>query len=153
PEVADGRLVVCHLGNGVSLCALRDGKSVETTMSFTAVDGLPMGTRCGQLDPAVVLYLLEQKGMTPEQVSDLIYKKSGLLGLAGVGSDMRDRLASDDPRAREAVDYFVYRVTFYIGALAAALGGLDGVVFTAGIGEHATPIRERVCRNLAWLGL
>jgi acetate kinase len=153
PAVARGRLVVCHLGNGASMCAIRDGKCVETTMSFTPTDGLPMGTRCGSLDPSVVLYLLDEKKMTTAQVSDLLTKQSGLLGLSGVSPDMRDLLAPGDARAREAVDYFVHRVTWFTGALAAALGGLDALVFTAGIGEHAVPIRERVCRGLAWLGL
>ncbi|TMQ35380.1 MAG: acetate/propionate family kinase [Planctomycetota bacterium] len=153
PVLAAGRVIVCHLGNGASMCALRDGRCVETTMGFTAVDGLPMGTRTGQIDPGVLLYLLEEKNMTPAQVADLIYMQSGLLGLSGIGSDMRDLLASDSAAAKQAVDYFVYRVTYYAGALAAALGGLNGIVFTAGIGEHAAIIRERVCRNLAWLGL
>jgi acetate kinase len=153
PDVAAGRLVVCHLGNGASMTAVRDGKCAETTMGFTAADGLPMGTRCGQIDPGVLLFLLEQRGMAAGALSDLVYKKSGLLGLSGVGSDMRDLLASADPRAKEAVDYFVYRVAYFVGALAACLGGLDALVFTAGIGEHAAPVRERVCRNLGWLGL
>jgi len=153
PEVAGGRMVVAHLGNGASMCALRDGQSVETTMGFTAVDGLPMGTRCGQLDPGVVLYLLDEKKLTSGQVSDLLYKQAGLLGLSGLSSDMRDLLGSGDARARDAVAYFVYRVTCAVGTLAAALGGLDGLVFTGGIGEHAPAIRERVCGNLAWLGL
>ena len=153
PAAAAGRLVVAHLGNGASLCAVRDGKSVETTMGFTPLDGLVMGTRCGQLDPGVVLYLLEAKKMTAGEVGDLLWNRSGLLGLSGVGADMRDLLASAEPHAREAVDVFVYRVTYHVGALAAALGGLDGLVFTGGIGEHAAPLRERVCRSLAWLGL
>jgi acetate kinase len=153
PDVAAGRIVVCHLGNGASMTAVKGGRCVETTMGFTAADGLPMGTRCGQIDPGVLLFLLEQRGMAADALSDLLYKKSGLLGLSGVGSDMRDLLASSDPRAREAVDYFVYRVTYFVGALAACLGGLDALVFTAGIGEHAASVRERVCRNLGWLGL
>jgi acetate kinase len=153
PDVAGGRLVVAHLGNGASLCAIRDGRSVDSTMSFTPLDGLPMGTRCGQLDPAVVLYLLRARGMTADAIDDLLNRQSGLLGLSGVSSDMRDLLASDKPAAREAVDYFVYRVTREVGALAAALGGLDALVFTAGIGEHAAAVRARVCRGLAWLGL
>jgi acetate kinase len=153
PEVAAGRMVVAHLGNGASLCATRDGKSVETTMGFTALDGLVMGTRSGQLDPGVVLHLLEEKKMSAGEVSDLLWKRSGLLGLSGASPDMRDLLASADPHAREAVDAFVYRVTYHVGALTAALGGIDGLVFTGGIGEHAALIRERVCRGLAWLGL
>ncbi len=153
PALAAGRMVVAHLGNGASLCAIRGGKSVETTMGFSVLDGLPMGTRCGQLDPGVLLHLLTAGGLSPEEAEDLLYHHSGLLGLSGVSSDMRDLLASDVPAAREAVDYFVYRVTREVAALAAALGGLDGLVFTAGIGEHAAPVRERVCRSLGWLGV
>jgi acetate kinase len=153
PAAAAGRLIVAHLGNGASLCALRAGRSVETTMGFSTAEGLPMGTRCGQIDPGVILDLFDRQKLAAADVGDLLYTRSGLLGLSGVGSDMRDLLASADPRARDAVDYFVYRVTWYVGALTAALGGLDGLVFTAGIGEHAAPIRERVCRNLTWLGL
>ena len=154
PAVARGRMIVCHLGNGASMAAVRDGRCVETTMGFTPTDGLPMGTRCGQLDPAVVLYLIRERGMTPDAVGDLIEKRSGLLGLSGgVGSDMRDLLASPDPRAKDAVDCFIYRVTYFAGALAACLGGLDGLVFTAGIGEHAVAVREWVCASLGWLGL
>jgi acetate kinase len=153
PDAAGGRLVVCHLGNGASLCGMRDGKSVETTMGFTALDGLPMGTRCGQLDPGVVLYLLDREKLSPAELTDLLYKHSGLLGLSELGSDMRDLLSSADPHARDAVDYFVYRVTLHVGAVATALGGIDGLVFTAGIGEHAGVIRERVCRGLGWLGV
>jgi acetate kinase len=153
PEVVRGRMIVAHLGNGASLCAMHDGRCVETTMGFTAVEGLPMGTRCGQIDPGVLLWLIEFKKMPARQVIDMIHNQSGLLGLSGISSDMRDLLASDSSHACEAVDYFVYRATWYIGALMASLGGLDGLVFTAGIGEHAAPIRERICRNLAWLGL
>jgi acetate kinase len=153
PEVARGRMIVAHLGNGASLCAMRDGKCVETTMGFSAIEGLPMGTRCGQLDPGVLLWLIEFKKMSGKEAIHLVHNKSGLLGLSGISSDMRDLLASDSPHAKEAIDYFVYRTTWYIGALTAVLGGLDGLVFTAGIGEHAVPIRERICRNLAWLGL
>lgn len=152
PEVACGRMIVAHLGNGASLCAMRDGKCVETTMGFTAVEGLPMGTRCGQLDPGVLLWLIEFKKMPAKEAIDLVHNRSGLLGLSGISSDMRDLLASNEPAAKEAIDYFVYRTTWYIGALTATLGGLDGLVFTAGIGEHAAPIRERICRNLSWLG-
>jgi acetate kinase len=153
PDVARGRMIVAHLGNGASLCAIRDGKCVETTMGFSAIEGLPMGTRCGQLDPGVLLWLIEFKKMSCKEVIDLVHNQSGLLGLSGVSSDMRDLLASDSPQAQQAIDYFVYRTTWYIGALTAALGGLDGLVFTAGIGEHALPIRERICRDLAWLGI
>jgi len=153
PEVARGRMVVAHLGNGASLCAMRDGQCVETTMGFTALEGLPMGTRCGQIDPGLLLWLIEFKKMPAREVIDLLHHQSGLLGLSGISSDMRDLLKSESPHAREAVDYFVYRTTWHIGALVAALGGLDGLVFTAGIGEHAAPIRDRICRNLGWLGL
>ncbi|MBI3411294.1 MAG: acetate/propionate family kinase [Planctomycetes bacterium] len=153
PAIAQGRLVVAHLGNGASLCALRDGHSVDSTMGFTALDGLPMGTRSGQIDPGVLLYLTTVKRMPPEELMDLLYRKSGLLGLSGISSDVRDLLASDRPEAAQAVDYFVYRVATHVGALAAGLGGLDGVVFTGGIGENAALIRERVCDQLRWLGI
>lgn len=153
PEIAGGRVVVAHLGNGASLCAMRDGKSVDTTMGFTALDGVPMGTRCGALDPGVLLYLLQQRGMDAVAIEDLLYHRSGLLGVSGISSDMRTLLDSADPRAAEAVDLFVFGVVRAVGALAAAQGGIDGLVFTAGIGEHAAPIRARVCESLAWLGL
>ena len=152
PEIALGRVVVAHLGNGASLCALRGGRSVDTTMGFTALDGLPMGTRCGALDPGVILYLLQQRNMTPGAIEDLLYHSSGLLGVSGISSDMRTLLENEDPRARDAVDLFVFRVVREIGALAASVGGLDGLVFTAGIGEHAAEIRRRVCEGIAWLG-
>ena len=152
-DAAAGRTVVLHLGNGASMCALAAGRSVASTMGFTAVEGLPMGTRCGALDPGVILYLMDQRGMDTRAVERLIYQESGLLGLSGVASDMRTLLASDEPGARLAVDYFVYRIGRELGSLAAALGGLDAVVFTAGIGEHAAAIREGVCRDAAWLGL
>ncbi len=150
---ADGRVVVAHLGAGASMCAMRGRRSVATTMGFTALEGLPMGTRTGALDPGVILHLLGERGMDLGEVTDLLYKKSGLLGLSGVSSEVRDLLASDAPRARHALDVFVYRVGRELGSLAAALGGLDALVFTAGIGEHAAPIRERVCRDAAWLGV
>jgi acetate kinase len=153
PEVARGRMIVAHLGNGASMCAIRDGRSIDSTMSFTALDGLAMGTRCGQIDPGVLLYLLDTTEMTVAELSDLLYKKSGLLGLSGLGSDMRDLLASDSLHARQAVDYFIYRATCTAGSLAAALGGVDGLVFTGGIGEHAAEIRARICRGLTWMGL
>jgi acetate kinase len=146
-------MIVAHLGNGASLCAIRDGRSIESTMGFTALDGLPMGTRSGQIDPGVLLYLLDERGMSVEALTSLLYHESGLLGLSGVSSDMRDLLASDRPAAREAIEYFVYRATAHAGALAAALGGVDGLVFTAGIGEHAPQIRARICAGLGWLGL
>jgi acetate kinase len=153
PEIAGGRVVVAHLGNGASLCALRTGVSVATTMGFTALDGLPMGTRCGELDPGVVLHLIHEKGMTPEAVEELLYRHSGLLGLSGVSPDFRDLLSSKDERAKFAIEVFCYRVSRHIGSLAAALGGLDGVVFTAGVGENAASVRAELCRACAWLGL
>ncbi len=153
PEAAAGRVVVAHLGNGASLCAMAAGRSVASTMGFTAVDGLPMGTRCGNLDPGVILYLMDELKMDARGIERLIYKESGLLGVSGISSDMRELLESDEPRAALAVDLFVYRIRREIGSLAAALGGLDALVFTGGIGEHAAPIRERVCRDAAWLGL
>jgi acetate kinase len=153
PAVASGRMVVAHLGNGASMCAILDGRSMDSTMSFTPLDGLLMGTRCGQIDPAVLLYLQRTRGLSADALSDLLEHQSGLKGLSGISSDMRDLLASAAPAARQAVDYFVYRVVCSAGALTAALGGLDGLVFTAGIGEHAPEIRARVCRGLAWLGL
>jgi len=153
PDVYKGRVIVAHLGNGASMCAIRDGQSIGSTMGFTALDGLPMGTRCGQLDPGVVLYLLTTKGLSPDAVSDLLYKESGLKGLSGISQDMRTLAASDDPRAAEAIDYFVFRIRRELGAMAAVLGGLDTVVFTGGIGENAALIREKVCADQHWLGL
>jgi acetate kinase len=153
PEIAEGKVVVCHLGNGASMCAISGGVSVDSTMGFTALDGLPMGTRSGQIDPGVLLYLMQEKGMGAKQIEELLYKRSGLLGLSGVSNDMRDLEASADPRAALALDYFVYRIVRETGALAAAMGGFDGLVFTAGIGENARGVRERVCRGLAWLGV
>jgi acetate kinase len=150
---ADGRVVVAHLGAGASMCALRDRQSVATTMGFTALDGLPMGTRTGQIDPGVILYLMSERRMSLEAVTELVYKTSGLLGMSGVSADVRDLLASHDPRAAAALDVFVYRVGRELGSLAAALGGLDALVFTGGIGENSAPIRARVCRDAAWLGL
>jgi acetate kinase len=152
PESADGRVVVAHLGNGASMCAMLKRKSIATTMSFTALDGVPMGQRCGNLDPAVVLYLMEEKGLGAKAISDLLWHESGLLGVSGLSNDMRTLLASSDPHAKEAIDLFVYRVCRELGSLAAALGGLDALVFTAGIGEHAAEIRQRVCEQAAWLG-
>jgi acetate kinase len=153
PEIANGRVVVAHLGNGCSACALKDGVSVATTMGFTALDGLPMGTRCGELDAGVVLHLIQQKGMDANQLVDLLYRRSGMLGLSGISSDFRELLASDEVRARFAIDVFCYRVARHIASLAAALGGLDGVVFTAGVGENAAPVRAAICRACAWLGV
>lgn len=153
PDCAKGRLVVAHLGHGASMCAINAGRSVATTMTFTAVDGLPMGTRTGSLDPGVILYLLQQEGMDAHAIEHLIYNQSGLLGVSGVSSDMRELLASQAPSAREAIDVFVYRIGRELGSLAATLRGLDAVVFTAGIGEHAAEIRARVCRDSRWLGI
>ena len=152
-RAAAGRTIVLHLGNGASMCAMHAGKSVATTMGFTAVDGLPMGSRTGSLDPGVLLYLMDQHGMDARAIETLIYKRSGLLGVSGISSDMRELLQSDHPHAREAIELFCYRIGRELGSLSAALGGLDAVVFTAGIGEHAAPIRERVCRDASWLGL
>ncbi len=149
---AAGRTIIAHLGNGASLCAVRGGKSVATTMSFTPTDGLLMGTRCGALDPGVLLYLMTQHGMTAARIEHLVNRESGLLGVSGASGDMRDLLASADPHAAEAVDLFVYRIGREIGSLAAALGGLDALVFTGGIGENAAPVRERVAAAAAWLG-
>lgn len=153
PALFAGRVVVAHLGNGASMCALRDGKSVASTMGFSALDGLPMGTRSGQIDPGVVLYLLDQEGLSPEQVTELLYKDSGLKGMSGISNDMRELLASDDPHAKEAVDYYTFRIRRELGALAAVLGGLDGIVFCGGIGENAAPIRDRVCAGMGWIGV
>jgi acetate kinase len=152
-RAAAGRTIVLHLGNGASMCAMHAGKSVATTMGFTAVDGLPMGTRTGSLDPGVLLYLMDEHGMDARAIEILIYKRSGLLGVSGISSDMRELLQSDHPHAREAIELFCYRISRELASLAGALGGLDAVVFTAGIGEHAAPIRERVCRDASWLGL
>jgi len=153
PAAAAGRAVVAHLGNGASLCALDAGRSVATTMGFSALDGLPMGTRSGALDPGVLLYLTACEGLDAGQLEDLLYHRSGLLGVSGVSGDVRELLASDDPRAAEALDLFVYRIGRELGSLAAALGGLDAVVFTGGIGENAAAIRARVCRGAGWLGV
>ena len=153
PELAKSRLIVAHLGNGASLCAVRDGRSVASTMGFTAVDGLMMGTRTGALDPGVLLYLLEERGLDAKGIEDLLYRKSGLLGVSGISSDMRTLRASAAPEAREAIDLFVYRIVREIGSLAAALGGVDGIVFTAGIGEHDRATRAEISAGCAWLGL
>jgi acetate kinase len=153
PKAAQGRTVVLHLGNGASMCALAGGRSMASTMGFTAVDGLPMGTRCGAIDPGVILYLMDQRGMDARAIEKLIYNQSGLLGVSGVSSDMRTLLASKEPRAALAVDLYVYRIGRELGSLAAALGGLDALVFTGGIGENSAEIRARVCRAAAWLGV
>jgi len=153
PRAASGRTVVLHLGNGASMCALAAGRSVATTMGFTALDGLPMGTRSGSLDPGVLLYLMQSLAMDVTDVETLLYRRSGLLGVSGLSSDMRELLASDSARARFAVEQFTYRIGRELGSLAAALGGLDAIVFTGGIGEHAAPVREAVCRAAGWLGV
>ena len=152
PEIADKRVVVAHLGSGASMCALGQGRSIESTLGFTALDGLPMGTRPGQLDPGVVLYLLSEKGMSPGEVQNFLYRECGLKGLSGISNDMRELQGNTDPRAVFAVDYFVYRVGLNAGMLAAALQGIDGFVFTAGIGENSPQIRAAISSKLAWLG-
>jgi acetate kinase len=152
PRLAAGRTIVAHLGAGASLCAIRNGASVDTTMGFTALDGLVMATRCGALDPGALLHLQRAYGLDLPTVEDLLYRRSGLLGVSGISGDMRVLLASDDPRAAAAVDLFVFRAVREMGALSASLGGLDGVVFTAGVGENAPEIRRRICERLAWLG-
>ena len=153
PDIANGRVIVAHLGSGASMCALSAGRSVDSTMGFTALDGLPMGTRPGHIDPGVVLYLIMQKGMEPAAVQDLLYRESGLKGLSGISNDMRELHSSDEPPATFAVDYFVHRVGLCAGMLAAALGGLDAFVFTAGIGENSPSIRARITEKLEWLGV
>ena len=154
PELAKGRVIAAHLGNGASLCALLGGRSVDTTMGFSTLDGLVMGTRAGNLDPGVILYLEEERGLTAKQVETLLYQQSGLLGVSGgIASDMCALLASADVHAKEAIELFVFRIAREIGALTSSLGGLDGLVFTAGIGEHAPAIRAMVCARLGWLGV
>ncbi len=153
PGIARGRVVVAHLGNGCSACALLAGRSVATTMGFTALDGLPMGTRCGALDAGVVLHLIQQKGLSADALVDLLYRRSGMLGLSGISSDFRELLESDDPRARFALDVFCYCTARQIASLAAALEGIDGIVFTAGVGENAAAVRDMICRRCAWLGV
>ena len=150
---ADGRVIVAHLGNGASLCALKHRRSVATTMGFTTLDGLVMGTRAGNIDPGILLYLMDNRGMDSKALTRLLYKESGLLGVSGISQDMRELLSSDRPEAEEAVEIFCYRIQREIGSLAAALGGLDALVFTGGIGEHAASVRERICRGSAWLGI
>jgi acetate kinase len=153
PASANGKVVVLHLGNGASMCAMENGRSIATTMGFTGVDGLCMGTRSGSLDPGVILHLMDQHGMSVRDVEELIYKKSGLLGVSGISSDMRTLLTSEEPRAKVAVDLFVYRIRRELGSLAAALQGLDAIVFTGGIGENSSVIRSRVCQDASWLGI
>lgn len=153
PDDHHRRTIVCHLGNGASLCAIKAGQSVGSTMGFSALDGLPMGTRCGQLDPGVILYLLDQEGMTSAEITTMLYTESGLKGLSGLSNDMRELLTAGTTAAGQAVDYFVFRIRREIGAMAAVLGGLDTLVFTGGIGENATEIRARVCDGMDWLGM
>lgn len=153
PEIAQERVIVAHLGSGASLCALQEGKSVDSTLGFTALDGLCMGTRPGALDPGVVLHLFQSLKLSAKEVENLLYKKSGLLGISGISNDMRDLLGRAEPDAQLAVDYFVYRAAKEIGALTAVLGGIDGLVFTAGIGENSPEIRRRICEACAWLGV
>ena len=152
PDLARGRVIVAHLGSGASLCALRDGRSVDTTMGFSVLDGLVMSTRCGALDPGVVMYLQRERGMTVGEVEGMLYHRSGLAGVSGLSGDLRVLLASDAPEARDAVELFTFRIARETGALVASLGGLDGLVFTGGVGEHAPAIRAAVCARLAWLG-
>lgn len=153
PDVANGRVIVAHLGSGASMCALKTGRSAESTMGFTALDGLPMGTRPGQIDPGVVLYLISEKGMSASNAQNFLYRDCGLKGLSGVSNDMRELEASEDPKAKLAIDYFVYRIGLNAGMLAAALQGLDAFVFTAGIGENSVRIRARIADQLGWLGV
>jgi acetate kinase len=153
PELADARVVVAHLGSGASMCAMQGGRSIDSTMSFTALDGLPMGTRCGALDPGVLLHLIRAYGMDADAIEAMLYHDCGLKGVSGISNDMRDLLASDDPRAAQAVDLFVWHIARELGALAAVLGGLDALVFTAGIGERSPTIREKVCARSGWLGI
>lgn len=152
-EIATGRVIVAHLGSGASVCALKDGKSIDTSFGFTVLDGLCMGTRPGALDPGVVLYLFQNLGLSAKEVETMLYKQSGLLGISGISNDMRDLLARSEPEARLAVEYFIYQAAKEIGALAAVLGGVDGLVFTAGIGENSTEIRRRICEACSWLGV
>lgn len=153
PEIAAGRVIVGHLGSGVSMCALSNGRSMDSTMAFSALDGLAMGTRPGALDPGVVLHLIREKSMTADDVEKLLYGKCGLLGLSGISNDMRDLETSSHPNAREAIDFFVYRASQGLGAMAAAISGVDGIVFTAGVGENSPAIRASICRAAEWMGV
>ncbi|KGJ03614.1 acetate kinase [Paracoccus halophilus] len=154
PLIAASRVVVAHLGNGASMCAIQNGRSVASTMGFSALDGLPMGTRCGQLDPGVLLYLLDQEGMSSDAIADMLYRRSGLLGLSGgLSNDMRTLEQSGTPEARQAIEYFVFRIQRELGAMAAAMGGIDGLVFCGGIGENSRLIRARICERTEWMGL
>lgn len=153
PHLAEGRVVIAHLGNGASMCGVQDGRSMASTMGFSALDGLPMGTRSGQVDPGVVLYLMDQRGMSAAEISDLLYKQSGLLGLSGLSNDMRTLEAAGTPEAAQAIDYYVFRCQREVGAMAAALGGIDALVFCGGIGENSQLIRARICERLGWMGI
>jgi len=153
PEIAEGRVIVAHLGSGASMCAMKARKSVDSTFSFTPLDGLCMGTRPGAVDPGVILYLFQNLGLSVKEVETILYKKSGLLGISGISNDMRDLLASGEPAAKQALDYFIYRAAKEMGALAAVLGGIDGLVFTAGIGENSAWIRRGICAASAWLSI
>jgi acetate kinase len=153
PEVAQGRVIVAHLGSGASMCALADGRSIESTMGFTALDGLAMGTRCGQLDPGVALYLAAEKKMSADEISDLLWKNSGLKGMSGLSQDMRELEASESPAARDAIAYFVSRIRRELAGLTATVNGADAVVFTAGIGEHSWRVREAALRDMEWMGI
>lgn len=153
PALAAGRVVVAHLGNGASMCAIQNGRSVASTMGFTVLDGLPMGTRSGQVDPGVLLYLMEQERMTPAEISRLLYRESGLLGLSGISNDMRTLEQSDSPAARQAIEYFVFRIQRELGAMAAAMGGIDALIFCGGIGENSRLVRARVCERTEWMGI
>lgn len=153
PDLHDGRVVVCHLGNGASMCAMRAGRSVASSMGFSALDGLPMGTRSGYIDPGVLLYLMEHDGLDAAALTNLLYKESGMKGLSGLTHDMRDLLASHAPQAKQAVDYYVHRIQLEIGAMAAALKGLDAIVFCGGVGENAPIIRDRIAQGMAWMGV
>jgi acetate kinase len=153
PALHAGRVVVAHLGSGASMCAIRGGRSVASTMGFSALDGLPMGTRSGQIDPGVLLYLMDQEGLSSAEISDLLYKESGLLGLSGLSNDMRELEASDSPHAQEAIDYFTFRIRRELGGLAASMGGIDALVFCGGIGENSALVRARVCAGMEWIGI
>ncbi len=153
PDIAEGKVIVAHLGSGASLCAMRNRKSVDSTLGFTALDGLCMGTRPGSIDPGAVLYLFQNLGYSAKEVESILYKKSGLLGISGISNDMRDLIERDEPDACLAVDYFVYRAAQEIGALAASLGGVEAIVFTAGIGENSPEIRKSICEKSAWVGI
>ena len=153
PQIVREDVIVAHLGNGASMCAIKNGQSISSTMGFTALDGLPMGTRCGQLDPGVILYLLAEKKMTVDEITDLLYKESGLKGMSGISQDMRELEASDSPAARDAIAYFVSRIRRELAGLAATVDGVEGVVFTGGIGEHSARIRKAVLTGMEWMGI